>query len=129
MAEPSSWIAVVDDDPSVLRALARLLRSRGLETRTFESGRLFLGALAGGPPGCLIVDVRMPDMTGIELQERLRRLGAQIPTIVISAHVDAATRERCGALGAIAILVKPLQDEALFSAIGRAQAVARSGGA
>jgi FixJ family two-component response regulator len=120
MVEPPSWIAVVDDDPSVLKALRRLLRARALDARTYGSGQEFLAALPDGLPGCLIVDLQMAGMSGVELQQQLTRKGIRIPTIVITAHGDDGVRERCEAAGAIAFLLKPLQDTSLFAAIEKA---------
>jgi len=120
MAEALRWIAVVDDDPSVLKALSRLLRIHGFNAKTFDSANAFIASLAGGLPQCLIVDLQMPGMSGIELQNYLIRNGVRIPTIVMTAHGDAGIRERCNAAGAIVFLPKPLQDRALFAAIHRA---------
>lgn len=120
MAEAPRWIAVVDDDPSVLKALRRLLRARALDARTYGSGQEFLAALPDGLPDCLVVDLQMPEMSGMELQQHLARQGIRIPTIVITAHGDAGVRERCEAVGAIAFLLKPLQDTALLAAIHKA---------
>jgi FixJ family two-component response regulator len=121
------WIAIVDDDPFVLRALARLLRTRALHPRTFESAGDFLGALSEGLPECLIVDLQMPEMSGLELQHRLAHEGIEIPTIVITAHGDVQARDRCQCAGAIAFLKKPLQEASLFAAIHDASRRARSG--
>jgi FixJ family two-component response regulator len=123
------WIAIVDDDPYVLRALARLLRTRALHPRTFESAGDFLGALSEGLPECLIVDLQMPEMSGLELQHHLAREGIEIPTIVITAHGDVQARERCQCAGAIAFLKKPLQEAPLFAAIQEASKGTRSGDA
>ena len=79
----------MDDDPSVLKALARLLRARAFEARTYGSAREFLSALHEGLPECLIVDLQMPDMTGLELQRHLTRSGLRIPTIVITNGIDS----------------------------------------
>jgi FixJ family two-component response regulator len=124
MAQTSPWIAIVDDDPSVLKALARLLRARAFEARTYTSAREFLVALPDGVPECLIVDLQMPEMTGLELQHHLTRNGIQIPTIVVTAHNEAGARERCEIAGAVAFLSKPLQDISLLAAI---KAARRSG--
>jgi FixJ family two-component response regulator len=125
MAEAHRWIAVVDDDPSVLKALGRLLRTHAFTPRTFGSANAFIASLASGLPQCLIVDLQMAGMSGIELQHYLIRNGIRIPTIVITAHAEAGIRERCKAAGAAAFLLKPLQDISLFAAIedatGRAQ--------
>ena len=114
------WIAIVDDDPFVLRGLARLLRTRAFHPRTFESAEAFLGALSEGLPRCLIVDLQMPDMSGLELQKHLSRRGIEIPTIVITAHGEGHARERCECAGTIAFLKKPVQEASLFAAIQKA---------
>jgi FixJ family two-component response regulator len=121
MTQASPWIAIVDDDPSVLKALARLLHTRAVETRTFTSARDFLAALSDGHPECLIVDLQMPEMTGLELQRHLTRNGIQIPTIVITAHNEADMRELCESAGAASFLLKPLQDTSLLAAINAAR--------
>ena len=113
----------MDDDAFVLRGLARLLRTRELRPRTFESAADFLGALSEGLPQCLIVDLQMPEMSGLELQQHLWRSGIEIPTIVITAHGDVQARERCVAASAIAFLKKPLQEATLFAAIQKASRV------
>jgi FixJ family two-component response regulator len=127
MAQPSPWIAIVDDDPSVLKALARLLRTRAIEARTYVSAQDFLASLPDGLPECLIVDLQMPEMNGLELQRHLNRAGIQIPTIVITAHRENDMRELCEAAGAQTYLLKPLQDSILLAAIDdvRAKTVRR----
>ena len=107
----------MDDDPFVLRALARLLKTRALCPRTFESAADFLAALSGSLPECLIVDLQMPEMSGLELQQHLSRKGIEIPTIVITGQGDVQARELCECAGAIAFLKKPLQEASLFAAI------------
>jgi FixJ family two-component response regulator len=121
MAKIPSWIAIVDDDPSVLKALARLLKTRDLSTRTFTSAREFLAELSAGRPECLIVDLQMPETDGLELQQHLVFRGIRIPTIVITAHTEADIRERCLSIGAFAFLSKPVQDTPLLDAIDRAR--------
>lgn len=120
MAKTSSVIAIIDDDPSVLKALARLLSTRSFTTRTFESAPQFLASLPEGQPDCLIADLQMPEMTGLELQRRLALKGLQIPTIIITAHDESGMREQCESAGAIAYLLKPVQDTSLFAAIDAA---------
>jgi FixJ family two-component response regulator len=124
MAAASPWIAIVDDDPAVLRGLARLLRTHALQTRTYASAHEFLAAMPSGLPECLIVDWQMPDMNGLELLQQLRRQGIQVPTIVISAHGSAGAQERCISAGARAFLAKPLQDTELLAAIAGARSSA-----
>ena len=110
-------IAIVDDDPAVLKALARLLRTRSLTVTTHLSGLQFLASLQSGFPDCLIADLQMPEMTGLELQKKLASRGLRIPTIIITAHDEAGMRDKCRSAGAIAYLVKPVQDTSLFAAI------------
>jgi FixJ family two-component response regulator len=117
MAKNFRSIAIVDDDPSVLKALARLLGTRSFATKTYLSAPQFLASLQDGLPDCLIADLQMPEMTGLELQLNLARRGVQIPTIIITAHDEAGMRERCKSAGAMAYLSKPVGDTALFAAI------------
>jgi FixJ family two-component response regulator len=114
----TGFVAIVDDDSAVRKALARLLCASAIEARTFSSGREFLDSLPSGTPDCLIVDLQMPEMTGLELQLELARTGARLPTIIITAHNDAGLRERCLAAGAAAYLLKPLDEGTLISTIG-----------
>ena len=118
MAEASPWIAIVDDDPAVLKALSRLLRTRSYRARTYGSGQELLAALPDELPDCLIVDLQMPEMNSLELRQHLVSSGITIPTILISAKGDVALGERES--GLVASLRKPLQEQALFEAIGKA---------
>jgi FixJ family two-component response regulator len=128
MAEISPWIAIVDDDPAVLKALSRLLRSRGFRVEKFESGQEFLAALPHGLPECLIVDLQMPGMSGLELHKHLVRNGIPIPTIMITAHGEAASRGRHEEASLAAFLLKPLQESTLFAAIDKAIGTSRGSG-
>jgi len=121
MACAAPWIAVVDDDPSVLKALRRLLRTHAFHPKTFASAREFLGVLSDGLPECLIVDLQMPEMSGLELHQHLTSEGIAIPTIIITAHDDGDARRRCEAAGAAAYLLKPLEDIPFFAAINKAR--------
>ena len=123
MAEASTSIAIVDDDPAVLKALSRLLRSHAFRARTYGSGQEFLAALPTGLPDCLIVDFQMPEMNGLELRQHLISNGIEIPTILITAHGDVALRDHSGL---VASLRKPLQQQALFEAIDRTVGGSRS---
>jgi FixJ family two-component response regulator len=113
----ATYVAIVDDDAAVRDALARLLGAHRINTRTFASGRDFLEALPFGVPGCLILDVNMPGMTGIELQDALACRGLRIRTVVITACDDESVRDKCRALGAVAYLRKPLESDVLIGAI------------
>jgi FixJ family two-component response regulator len=128
MPEPTRWIAVVDDDASVLKALRRSLRIRGFQAKTHGSAQEFLASLADGLPECLIVDIQMPEMTGLELHLYLTRKGIRIPTIIITAHGDSVVRERAESAGVIAILSKPLEKGSLFAAIDAAIGTERGSG-
>jgi len=120
MAKTSASIAIVDDDPSVLKALTRLLRTRSFIARAYLSGSQFLASLPEAVPDCLVADLQMPEMTGLELQQNLVGRGIRIPTIIITAHDEPGMRDRCKSVGAIAYLSKPVQDTSLFAAITEA---------
>ena len=116
MGQDSSWIAIVDDDPSVLKSLSRTLRVRAYETKIFSSAREFLEALPTGTPACLILDLQMPGMTGLELHHQLVKAGVHIPTIIITAHGDGM-REPSHPSDIVAVLSKPLRNANLFDAL------------
>ena len=122
MANTPRTIAVVDDDSSLLKAVARLLSTRSWVTRPFQSPLQFLASLPNGLPDCLILDLQMPGMNGLELQEILIRKGFKIPTIILTSNKDAAMRERCLSSGAVAYLPKPVRRAELFAAIDAASA-------
>jgi FixJ family two-component response regulator len=117
MSRAAPLIAVVDDEASICRALARLLRSAYYRAETFRSGDEFLASLHKDVPNCLVLDLHMPAMTGVQLQEELRRLGKNLPVIVITAHDEPGARDRCLALGASYYLRKPVQCDTLLSSI------------
>lgn len=116
-------VAVVDDDESVRRALKRLLRASNLEADIFASGQEFLNSLTAQRPDCLILDLHMPGMNGLEVQRVLARMSAHLPVVVITGHDEPQTRTQCLAAGAVAYLCKPLDDKTLLEAIGRAAGV------
>jgi FixJ family two-component response regulator len=119
-------ICVIDDDESVREALRSLLKSVGFETEVFASAEDFLGS--GHLPGtcCLILDVRMPGMSGFELHERLLASDEEVPIIFVSAHADEEARARALRSGAVDFLLKPFSDEALLHAIDAAMQLPRS---
>jgi FixJ family two-component response regulator len=102
-------ISIVDDDDTVRAATESLVRSLGFETRTFASAESFLRSSSSQATRCLILDVQMPNMSGIELQERLTELGFEIPIIFITAYPDEAVRQRAMEAGAAAVLLKPFE--------------------
>jgi FixJ family two-component response regulator len=118
----TGYVAIVDDDPSIRNALARLLRVHGINSRSYPSARAFLEVLPSHMPDCLIVDVNMPDMNGIELQRELLNCGVSIPTIVITASDDNKSFAASAAsLGAAAFFLKPVPRDALMIAINSAK--------
>jgi FixJ family two-component response regulator len=121
MRPGTGHVFVVDDDPSVRRGLTRLLRSGGLNAEAFASAEDFLRRAACDCPCCLVLDVRMPGMTGLELQQRLAQR-ARIPIVFITAHDDPETRGRAMDAGALDYLTKPFEDEALLDAVHSALA-------
>jgi FixJ family two-component response regulator len=120
MSTPNARVAIVDDDAAVRKALARLIRARKFCPQTYGSAREFLASLGDGAPECLVVDLQMPEMNGLDLQYHLVRTGIRIPTIVITAHNEPGFRERCRGAGAVAYLLKPLDQALLIAAISAA---------
>jgi FixJ family two-component response regulator len=113
-------VCVVDDDASILRALQRLLRSGNYAVRTFTSAEAFLASEYRPLAGCLVLDVHLGGLSGIELQEHLAASGMRTPVVFITAHDDAITRERAHRAGAVDYLRKPFDDVALLDAVNRA---------
>jgi FixJ family two-component response regulator len=109
MITDTALISIVDDDDTVRAATESLVRSLGFETRTFASAESFLQSSSPRETRCLILDVQMPNMGGIELQQRLSELGFEIPIIFITAYPDEAVRHRAMEAGAVAFLLKPFE--------------------
>jgi FixJ family two-component response regulator len=120
MKHRQGLIYIVDDDESVRKALKRLLRSQGFRVETFTSAEDFLNSDYHGKSACLILDVRMPGLSGFDLREHLAASGSELPIIFITAYDDVHMRERAEKSKVIAYLHKPLDDEALLDAIRRA---------
>jgi FixJ family two-component response regulator len=116
-------VFVVDDDPSVLSAVGRLIRSAGHKVETFGSPREFFERSRSDEPGCLIVDLRMPDLSGLELQEAMGRAGYHLPIIFMSGHADIQSTVKAMQGGAIDFLIKPFDESQLLEAIDRATAL------
>src|SRR5262249_39303866 len=116
-------VAIVDDDESVRKALKRLLRAANLNAETFASGQEFLAAVASSCPDCIVLDVHMPGMNGLDVQKRLIQESRRLPVVVITGHDEPQTRAQCLAAGATAYLRKPIDDQALLAAIYRATGV------
>jgi FixJ family two-component response regulator len=123
-------IAIVDDHESVRRAMARLVGAySSFQVQTYASGREFLDSLKISVPNCLIVDLRMKDMTGLELLHSLAGMGLRIPTIVATADDEPGMRHRCKLAGAVAFLVKPVMSDPLLDAIKTAMSAPERGDA
>jgi two-component system, LuxR family, response regulator FixJ len=120
MPKPEPLVYVVDDEASIRDSLAMLLRSVGLASRCFADAKGFLAAYEPRPDVCLVADVRMPGMSGIELQETLRSRGAQLPIIIITGHGDIAMAVRAMKAGAADFIEKPFHDQTLLDAVHRA---------
>jgi len=113
-------VGIVDDDESVRNSINSLLRSAGYRTLMFESAEAFLESERFGDPDGLLLDVKMPGLSGIELQRRLIELKHIVPIVFVTAHADDEIREVALAQGAIAFFAKPFNDEALLSALSSA---------
>jgi len=120
MTEENPLIYVVDDDPSIRKALERLLRSAGYDAMTFASAVEFLDFDHPDVPGCLVLDIKMPSLSGLELQDRLAEKGVFIPIIFITGHGTVPDSVRAMKAGAMDFLQKPFKDSELLSVISRA---------
>lgn len=114
---PEPTVFVVDDDAAVRQSLEWLVGSVGLRTQTYESAQAFLDAYDRERPGCLVLDVRMPGMSGLELQERLAAEGVTLPVIVVSGYADVPTAVRVMKQGAVDFIEKPFSDQAMLDRI------------
>ncbi len=112
-------IALIDDDDAILRSLSMLLEGRGIPVRAYSSAESFLNALATEPPQCVVSDIRMPGMSGIELQQKLKDEGT-IPLILITGHGDVTMAVQAIKQGAFDFIEKPLDDERLVDSISQA---------
>jgi FixJ family two-component response regulator len=110
----------VDDDPTALSAACYLIESFGMKAKGFSSAQDFLEQFDPAIPGCLVLDVRMPGMTGLELQQELARRGASIPIIMLSGHGDVASCAQAFRAGAVDFLEKPVSDETLLARLREA---------
>lgn len=107
----------MEDDDSVRRALGRLIRSEGLISEAFPSGESFLAGLPDDAQGCVIMDIRMPGLTGHDVQQGICQRGQKNPVIALSAQDDEEARHRARELGAVAFFRKPVDDQALLDSI------------
>jgi two-component system response regulator FixJ len=112
-------IFLVDDDAAVVRSTAALLSTRGFEVRTWPSAVAFLADYDGQEPSCLLLDVRMPGMTGLELQQELRARGARLPIVIMTGHADVTMAVRAMRAGAVDFIEKPFAPTALWRSLER----------
>ncbi len=119
MPEQESTVFVVDDDDAVRNSMRWLVESVGLPVETYASAREFLETHDPNRPGCLVLDVRMPGMSGLDLQEKLHEKGIVIPIIVVSGHGDVPTAVRAIKAGAVEFIEKPVNDQLLLDTIQR----------
>ena len=121
-------VFIVDDDPAVCDSLAVLLKASGFGVETFESATQFLASGGAARHGCLIADIRMPDMDGLALQEELARRGALLAVIIVTGHGDVPLAVRAMKAGAVDFLEKPFDEETLMFSVRRAAAEICSAG-
>ena len=119
------YVAIVDDEEPVRKALKRLLVASGFEVESYASGKEFL-ATKHPSPDCVVLDLHMPGMSGLQVLEEMRAAHRQLPTVVITAYDTAEARAQCLAAGASAYLRKPLEERVLLNSISASMAQARS---
>jgi len=113
-------VAIVDDEEGIRKALSRLLRASGLEAESYANGQEFLDAAAEHRPDCVVLDLHMPGMSGLQVLRKIKATGQRLSIVVITAHDEPETREQCIDAGACAYLRKPLEDRLLLNAISAA---------
>lgn len=124
MENRRSFVAVVDDEESVRRALIRLLRAANMDAEAFASGEAFLSSLDKFRPDCVVLDLQMPGLTGRDVQKRLISMQINLPVILITAHDDAVTQQQSLSDGAANYLRKPLRGDLLVRSIN--ESIARA---
>ncbi len=117
MSEDRAVVFVVDDDPSMRRSLESLLRSVGHDVRLFTSAQEFMQAARPDAPGCLLLDVRLPGMSGLTFQQELMKADIMLPVIFITGHGDVPMTVRAMKAGAVEFFTKPFDDQALLDAL------------
>ena len=118
--ESDALIAIVDDDPSVRRGLQRLIRSAGWKAETFASAQEFLARPLADAPSCLVLDLQLPGLSGLDLQHRMAELGLEVPVVFLSGHGNIPASVQAMKAGAIEFLTKPVDEQNLLKAIHEA---------
>jgi FixJ family two-component response regulator len=124
-AESSPVVFVIDDDASMRSAISRLLRAVGIDVQTFSAAQEFLSGELADVPGCLVLDVRLPGLSGLDLQKEMVARGIHYPIIFVTGHGDIPMSVQAMKAGAVEFLTKPFRDQDLLDAI--TQAIARAG--
>jgi len=114
---PTELVFVIDDDASMREAISRLLHTIGLTVRTFGSAREFLGTRLPDIPACVVLDVRLPDLSGLDLQREMVERGIHVPVIFITGHGDIQMSVQAMKAGAVEFLTKPFRDQELIDAV------------
>ena len=127
MSLQQGTVFIVDDDPDVCRAVGRLVRGVGYEVREFNSARDFLVAHESEPPGCLLLDLSMPEVDGLQLQQSLMAAGCHRPIVFLSANGDVHNTVRAMKAGAVNFLTKPVDQDELIGALTEAFAIDAAG--
>ena len=117
MTNAKPVVIVVDDDPSILRALRRLISGAGFDVRTFNRPSSLLNSELPDAEACLIIDVHLPEMNGVELYQTLAAAGCTLPVILITAHADEETRDLARSIHPFALLIKPFGRDLLVNSI------------
>jgi len=117
MTQPEPVVCVIDDDDAARQSLEFLLTTAGVNVRTFESAKQFLQAMPEIRSGCIVTDVRMPEISGIDLLREVKRLNVGLPVIVITGHGDVALAVEAMKIGAIDFLEKPFNDDLLLTSV------------
>lgn len=120
LPESDAIIAIVDDDPSVRRGLERLIRSAGWKTEAFASGQEFLARPGTEAPSCLVLDLQLPGLSGLDLQKRMAEVELEIPIVFLTGHGDIPASVQAMKAGAIEFLTKPVDEQHLLKAIQEA---------
>jgi glycogen phosphorylase len=118
--QPEAVIAIVDDDPSVREGLSSLIRSAGLQVETFESAQEFLARPSAEAPSCLVLDLQLPGLSGLDLQKRMAEVGAEIPIVFLTGHGNIPASVQAMKAGAVEFLTKPFDEQDLLQAIQQA---------
>ncbi len=119
-SKPDPLIAIVDDDPSAREGLKSLIRSAGWKAETFGSAQEFLARPGGQAPSCLVLDLQMPGLSGLDLQKRMAEVGLEIPTVFLTGHGNIPASVKAMKAGAVEFLTKPFDEEELLRAIHEA---------